>query len=196
MYDFLKRNRYKRYSSQSGNEIRQLCERESRALKQHNDTLRNSKGWEVCNRRLVTVLLIGGLVFLQGCIFVPILDGFNHSGVTSGQRAAKLPKAVKEFQDYVFWGDMEQALAMAEPEYRKEIRGALAKLPKDERVVETKMLSADYSEDVYDADVVVQTKSFDKRTLAVRERNIAQKWVFYIGSGWVIKELNEVPQIG
>lgn len=163
-------------------------------MKQNDDTVKRGLGG--LKRCLVFLLLTCGLLFLEGCIFVPILEGFNHSGVTSGQRAAKLPKAVQEFQDYVFWGDMEKALAMAEPEYRKIIRASLTMLPKEERVVETKMLSADYSEDAYDADVVVQTKSFDKRTLAVRERNIAQKWVFYIGSGWVIKELNEVPQVG
>lgn len=163
-------------------------------MKQDDDTVRN--GLKELKARLAVGLVTGSLLFFQGCVFVPILDGFNHSGVTSGQRAAKLPKAVQEFQDYVFWGDMEKALAMAEPENRKEIRQSLTKLPKDERVVEAKMLSADYSEDAYDADVVVQTKSFDKRTLAVRERNIAQKWVFYIGSGWVIKELNEVLQVG
>jgi hypothetical protein len=163
-------------------------------LKQNHDTV--GIGLKGLMARLVLVFVTVSFLFFQGCIFVPILDGFNHSGVTSGQRAAKLPKAVQEFQDYVFWGDMEKALAMAEPEFRKDIRQSLTKFPKDERVVETKMLSADYYEDAYDADVIVQTRSFDKRTLAVRERNIAQKWVFYIGSGWVIKELSEVPQVG
>jgi hypothetical protein len=178
------------------NQLSKLFEWERVTVKQNDKMVRNSGGLNRLRRCLVFGLVAGGLVSLQGCIFVPILDGFNQSGVTSGQRAAKLAKTVKEFQDYVFWGDVDKALAMAEPEHRKEIGKSLQKLPKDERVVETKMLSADYSEDVYDADVVVQTKSFDKRTLAVHERNIAQKWVFYMGSGWVIKELNEVPQVG
>ncbi len=165
-------------------------------MKQNEKTVRKNGGCNRLKRALVIGSVVGAIVSLQGCIFVPILDGFNQSGVTSGQRAAKLSKTVKDFQDFVFWGDVEKALAMADPDYRKEISKALQKLPKDERVVETKMLSADYSEDAYDADVVVQTKSFDKRTLAVHERNVAQKWVFYMGSGWVIKEMNEVPQVG
>jgi hypothetical protein len=165
-------------------------------LKQNDESVQSNGGLKGYKQRLALGVIAGIFFILQGCIFVPILDGFNNTGVTSGQRAAKLPKAVKEFQDYVFWGDVDKALAMAEPEYRKELSQSLMKLPKEERVVEIKMLSADYSEDAYDADVVVQTKSFDKRTLAVHERNVAQKWVFYIGSGWVIKELNEVPQVG
>jgi len=160
-------------------------------LKQKSKTVRNASG-PVVLLGLVIICLIG----LQGCIFVPILDGFNNSGVTSTQRAAKLSKAVKEFQDYVFWGDVEKALNLADPEHRKEINKALLNIPKDERVVETKMLSADYSEDAYDADVVVQTKSFNKNTLTVYERNVSQKWVFYMSSGWLITEFGDVREVG
>jgi hypothetical protein len=137
------------------------------------------------------------MVFLSAaftsCIFVPVIEGFNQTGITAGQRSAKLAKTVNTFQDYVFWGDVNKALEFAEPDKRSLVAQAIRRLPKDERVVDAKMLLADYPEDAYDANVVVRSKSYDKTTLKVHERDVEQKWVFYMGSGWKISEFHEIP---
>jgi hypothetical protein len=143
--------------------------------------------------RIITILIC--VLSLQGCIFVPVLDTFTRSGLTPHQRAAELPKTVKNFQDFVFWGDLNKALDMVVPQERKAINQALLSIPSNERVVEAKLISADYSEDVYDADVIVQTKSFNKNTLAVHERNIKEKWEYHLGTGWQMSGFDLATQL-
>jgi hypothetical protein len=132
-------------------------------------------------------------IMCAGCIMVPIIDTFNRSGLTAEQRTAKLPLAVKDFQDAVFWGETQLALRAVVPEARNKIRQVLERFPGEERVVESKMVSADYGEEAYEAEVVVETKSYPKESLIVHKRRAFQRWEFHIGTGWRLLDLRELP---
>jgi hypothetical protein len=138
------------------------------------------------------VLAFALLLACSGCILVPILDSVNRSGITRQQRVDQLPPAVKGFQDALFWGDQQRALAMVPPESQSVVSAIIQKLPEDERVVDAKMLSADYGEDAYDAQVLVRLRSFSPSSLVIVERKQQQSWRFDLGGGWQVVNLKNI----
>lgn len=131
---------------------------------------------------------------LQGCIFVPAIDSVSRLGVTRSDRERLLAEQIKKFQEVLFWGNPNEALRFARDDARDDVRRYLKQISQEERVVESKVKSIDFSGNSYAAEVEVGVKYYRVPYYLVNERFENQKWEFSTVGGWKIVAIGGSPQ--
>lgn len=135
--------------------------------------------------------LIAAACMLSSCILAPAIDSFRRAGVTESDRQRLLGERLKDFHDSLYWGDPEMALAYAEPEEREKMRPAVEAMSTAEKVVESKILSTQFSDSAYDAHVRVKVRSYKVPFYIVNERIDEQDWKFGLSDGWLLVALKK-----
>lgn len=141
-------------------------------------------------KHLVSVLLAAATASsLSGCLLVPVMDSVSKIGVTKTDRMRVLPTQVKGYQDALYWGNHSIALGYVEPQSVEQFRTRLRSRPRDEKIVEARVLSTDFDPEAYEANVVVAVRHFNPSTLIVEEDEETQRWVFGLQNGWKISSV-------
>lgn len=129
------------------------------------------------------VLLVS---FLSGCFLAPAIDSFKKAGLTSSDRQRLLGQRMKEFHEALYWGDVDMALGYVDSEKQPEIRPILEGVSSSEKLVETKVMSTNFSESSFDAHVRMKVKSYRVPFYVVNERIDEQDWKFDLSTGWLL----------
>ncbi len=139
-------------------------------------------------RRLIIGLLLGVLT-LSGCFLAPAIDSFKQAGFTANDRAALLPQHIKRFNDAVYWGRPDQAMAYMSDESRRELGEIYNRRKRNERLTDTSVEAVDLNEDSRKATVDLMVRYLDLKagTNVVNERHVKQEWEFAGSDGWQLK---------
>ena len=138
-----------------------------------------------CALRALPFLL--PVFLLAGCFLAPTLDSLSKTGLTPRDRRALLPERIKLFQDSLYWGSADDALAVVLPESREALRSELRGLQKKERLVDSKVDGIDFSDQAFEATVEITMRSYRIPVYVVESRTERQSWTFSIASGWMLK---------
>lgn len=139
------------------------------------------------------VLLLGAA--LSGCLFaVPLIEGFQDTGVTEGGRASQLKEDLRFFHHAIEDGNKATAVAYASDEFRDEFKTFLRKFSRSEKIVSAKVDFIDMADDAYSATVEVYVKYFTQKYYIVQERLIEEKWEFSLGEGWRLQSYSVLEE--
>jgi len=132
------------------------------------------------------------LCLLSGCFLAPAIDAFKQVGVTRGDRVQLLPAEMKKFQDSLYWGHPEEALAFVTQEGRDKIAEDLKSWGEETRVVESKVNGCTFDEDAYKADVEVTVRYYKVPFYVVNKLQEKQVWKFSVSQGWRLDSKTKV----
>jgi hypothetical protein len=133
--------------------------------------------------RFFSLLLICAALQLSGCIFVPFLESMKEIGATVSHRQGKLTKDLKNFHEALYWGNFQTAASYLDSKVTNP-EETLAVDRKTERLVDMKVEHVKYSEDAFEADVVVVVRAYNNKTLVVNERRENEQWLYSMTNGW------------
>ncbi|MCB0311235.1 MAG: hypothetical protein KDD42_08365 [Bdellovibrionales bacterium] len=125
---------------------------------------------------------------LQACFLAPAIDSFKQAGMTESDRMRMLPKRIERFQDALYWGSREKALAFALPEARDQIAKQLKFSREEERIVDSKVTNLDFEDDATVADAQVIVQYYKVPFYIVTKRIENQKWQFSYADGWLLAD--------
>lgn len=142
--------------------------------------------------RSIIILLIS--TAMGGCILAPIIDSVSKLGVTGGDRRALFEQRVKDFNEALYWGHPEQAVAYVDPSVRAELVNQLRKENKGRRLVESKIDWVEFNDGVDEVSVDIVVKYFDEPVYIVQNRKESQRWRFSYSDGWQLlkREVSKV----
>ena len=86
------------------------------------------------------------------------------------------------------WQDGARAATLLVPEQRATLGVKLAKLARDEKLVDHSVESTDFDEGAEQATVVVLVRSYKIPYYTVNDRHERQIWKFTISDGWLLAE--------
>ena len=132
-------------------------------------------------------------VSLSGCIFVPAIDSFKKLGISRSDRVNLLGGRVREYFEAMSWQDGQRATALLVPEQRATLGVKIAKLARDEKMVDHAVESTDFDEGAQEATVVVLVRSYKIPYYTVNDRHERQIWKFNISDGWLMAERSIAP---
>ncbi len=135
----------------------------------------------------VAVLL---MLSLSGCFLAPFIGAFKQAGVTQSDREALLPKDVKRFTDALFWGTSGPIMEMVDEPAKKQVSQQVAEATDVERVVESKVVSIDFGDGSYTAQVDLKVRYYRVPYYMVQDRVEIQQWQFSFNDGWQITDRN------
>jgi hypothetical protein len=139
--------------------------------------------------RALTLLLC---FLTSGCVAIAsLMDAVQSAGATPADRRALLPRATKDFNSAVYWGDGSRALTFVEPESRGEIAAIISTNRDKEQPVETSVVFNDFDEYAWEAKVTVRWKYFKIPYYIVEERQQLQEWHYTLGRGWRVVSLKD-----
>lgn len=129
---------------------------------------------------------------LSGCLLVPVIDGVKKIGVTKSDRMALLPERLEQFNQAMYWGRSDDALAYAVPESRPELVKSMREAAKfQERIVETRVDHIEFNDDGTAATVEVTVKAFRVPVYVVNDSPKQQRWEFSLADGWQLVGIDE-----
>lgn len=140
---------------------------------------------------LVSTLILV-ILTLPGCLLLPIIEGMHQMGVTSSDRQALLSRDMKLFQDALYWGSHDQAMAYTAESSREDVGNKLRAMRKSEKIVESQVESVNFSDESYTASVSVAVKYYSVPYYVVNERSEEQVWRFELPAGWRIVSMNAI----
>lgn len=123
---------------------------------------------------------------LDACVLVPFIDSYKEMGVTQGDRQALLPKTLKKFQDYIYWGQYSNALSYTKDESLSDVKDSLQKY-KDIKIVSMKTDDIVFFNSSKEANVDVVVKYYKVPQYIVVDERVSEVWEFVSGH-WMIKE--------
>ena len=123
---------------------------------------------------------------LDACVLVPFIDSYKEMGVTEGDRQALLAKTLKNFQDYIYWGQYNNALSFADEERGLDIKKSLNRY-KEVKIVTMKTDDVTFLNSSKEANVNVIVKYYKIPQYIVVDEVVNETWYFNIGN-WKIKE--------
>lgn len=135
------------------------------------------------------ILLVFAATSMQGCILVPFVDAFKQAGVAEGDRQRLLAPDMKRFGDNLSAGTIPGALEYATSESRRTLARQFERIGSDEKIVDSKVLDVEFTNDSYNASARVAVRYFEVPYYVVKTRKEQQEWVFSISSGWKIEAL-------
>jgi len=130
--------------------------------------------------------IVFALVVLNGCVLVPFVQAFKESGLTEGDRMELLPPQVKRFSDARVFGNKTEALSLVSDESRPEIAKQLQDAKEPERIVKSQIDAIEWSNDAFNAKVILKVEAFKMSELVVRTVTEEQHWEFRSGTGWLL----------
>lgn len=125
---------------------------------------------------------------VSGCIFVPAIDSFKKLGISRSDRINLLGGRIREYFEAMSWQDGARATALVVPELRTTLGTKIAKLARDEKLVDHSVESTDFDEGAEEATVVVLVRSYKIPYYTVNDRRERQIWKFNISDGWLLAE--------
>ncbi|MGI6680723.1 MAG: hypothetical protein ACOX3T_04490 [Bdellovibrionota bacterium] len=135
----------------------------------------------------IFLLFISVLVLcLDACVLVPFIDSYKQIGVSEGDRQALLPKTLKKFQDFVYWGQYSNALAFAKEDEVMNIRESLKRY-KEIKIVSMKVDDILFEDDSKKATVDIVVSYYKIPQYVVAKEKVREVWEFSL-SDWKIKE--------
>lgn len=138
-------------------------------------------------RKLSVFLLLGVFVASSsGCFLAPAIDSFNKLGVTSSDRQALLAERIKLFSDALYWGEPSEAMLFVAPAHRVTLEPEFRRIKKQEKIVENKIESVEFSEDARKAKVEMTVRSYKVPFYVVNDRTEIQNWEFNLSDGWLL----------
>ena len=140
------------------------------------------------------ILALAVATSVQGCILVPFINAFKQTGVTPEDRRALLPAEVKKFSDALVWGSRQSALETVASESKEGVSKELRGLGEDEHIVESKIDDVEWNDSSFEAKVFVKFKYYKVPYYVVKTRTEEQQWVFYVGTGWKLKDRTRVDE--
>jgi hypothetical protein len=142
----------------------------------------------------ISIFFLLILLCCSSCILVPFVESVSQMGVTEGDRTQLLNQEIKKFTDAWYWGNEPQAMKSVAPELQPLIKQEFREQERTkQRVVESKVLSADLDKEAREADVVVLVKAFQPSTLVVHEIEEKQHWMFNMSDGWKLQTRSVAP---
>lgn len=132
---------------------------------------------------LISIIAVSSMA-IQGCIFVPFVDAFKQTGVTEGDRQQLLGPEMKRFTENLSAGSVSSALAYATAESRKDLAKQFEKIGDGQKVVDSKVIDVEFTEDSYRASAKVAVRYFEIPYYIVKTRREQQDWIFSLSSGW------------
>ena len=142
---------------------------------------------------LVILVLVG--TNLTGCFLAPAISSMKEAGLTEADRMTRLSKDIKIFQDALYWGDQNTALAYVLPDNFESFQQTIRASKKNERIVESKVESANFTEDAYAATVEITVRSYRVPYYVVQDRLERQQWKFTLADGWKIASREVLPPV-
>lgn len=130
------------------------------------------------------------LVGASGCVIAPFIESVRQVGATKSHRMELLEKEVNAFQAARYWKDMSVALGTAKESARPQIKEYLRGRSSNVKVVDSKIVDAEFSPDAFEAEVEVESRVYELNTLQVRTEREKQSWIFSIADGWKVLALS------
>lgn len=136
--------------------------------------------------KVIRILILLWIVSaFSGCVVLaPLIQSYKETGISEGDRKQLLSQSVKEFNEALFWGRVDTALALADASVHDQLRKEVRKKRKSERLVESNIEYVDFKDGARKADVDVLVRFFKVPVYIVKERIERQRWIFALGSGW------------
>ena len=123
---------------------------------------------------------------LDACVLVPFIDSYKEMGVTEGDRQELLAKTLKNFQDYIYWGQYNNALSFADEEKGLDIKKSFNRY-KEVKIVTMKTDDVTFLNSSKEANVNVIVKYYKIPQYIVVDEVVNETWYFNMGN-WKIKE--------
>ncbi len=144
---------------------------------------------------ICAMLLVVGCA---GCVVLaPVIDGVRQTGVTESDRQRLLTEEVKKYYDALYWGNPSVATTFASDRGREEIAQYMKNRDRNERLVESKVESVNFTNDSYAAEVEITERFYKVPYYMVNSRLQHQEWEFSLLSGWKIvsQKVDESPSV-
>ena len=132
------------------------------------------------------LILLALVLCLDACVLVPFIDSYKEMGVTEGDRQTLLAKTLKNFQDYVYWGQYNNALSFSQEDSINDIRESFRKY-KEIKIVSIKTDDVLFLNSSKEASVDIIVKYYKIPEYVVNDEKVHETWVFSLGN-WKIKE--------
>lgn len=132
------------------------------------------------------------VICLDACVLVPFIDSYKQIGVSAGDRQALLPKTLKKFQDFIYWGQYANALSFASDESVEQVRDSFKEY-RDMKIVSMKAQDVVFSESSREATVYVEVKYYRIPNYVVVDDQVKEIWVFS-NTSWKIKERVKISE--
>lgn len=132
------------------------------------------------------------IICLDACVLVPFIDSYKEMGVTQSDRQALLPKTLKKFQDFIYWGQYANALSFATEESAEQIRESLKEY-RNFKIVSMSAQDILFSDSSREATAYIVVKYYKIPNYIVVDENVKETWVFS-NTSWKLKERVKVSE--
>jgi hypothetical protein len=142
------------------------------------------------------VFIVTLAIYITSCAMaVPFIQAFKSMGITPADRKAKFEPVFKKFTQALYWGNAQEALSYASDDAKPALLEVARRIASGkERITETKMLLADFSEYGSEVTVNVMIKSYRVPVYVVVERQESQKWEYSTTDSWQLIDIKEVKE--
>ncbi len=138
------------------------------------------------------LLVMVGSCLLSGCVVLaPFIDAAQNSGATPGSRRQLLVKAVKEFNNALYWGKPGAAFEFVDADGGPSVSAQALKKREGEQLVETNFDNVEYGDRAWSAKVDVTFKYYKIPFYIVTERKLLQEWKYSVVGGWKVTAMEE-----
>lgn len=115
---------------------------------------------------------------------VPLIDSVSQMGLSQSDRERLLPREVKRFHDYLYWGKPLDALGLVKESDREMVAKDIEKELEGVRIIEAKIDRVEFLDNANAAEVSVTVKRFKVPFYIVEDFKQKQRWEFTLSDGW------------
>lgn len=144
----------------------------------------------------IFVTIVVNCFIVSACVFAPAIGSIKQAGVVESDRQELLAKEVKHYSDILSMGRPNDALVFVAADQVPTLGSELRKAMRQEKIVESAIDDVTFTNDSYDAEVMMRVKYYKVPVYIVDERMEKQHWTFSLASGWKMQAREKIESKG